>query len=544
MNKSLGIFIVYIIIITPFLTNFQTEKFEATENLIYIDNNNMDYSVNTAISNDYWISYNDGYADTTFGLTGWGIITMTIELTDTELAPYRHYIIDKLRVAFGSDIDPPGEIVDYEVWIERILPSNPYCGCHDIIASGTSTGDVWNIIDIDDTAIPNTGNLFIGINIEQSSDQYPCGVDQNQAGPTRAALMTYHGLGSWTDLFTYGFPGVWCLDVGIYPNSPPNTPSYLNPPNHEKNVDINDNLQWICSDPEGDSLTYDVYFGTVSNLKLVSIDQHLTFYDPPGAMDYNTKYYWEIVAKDEFGASSTGPIWDFTTLDNPNNPPFIPSHPNPENGSINITTNIVLNWIGGDPDVNDTVTYDVYFGSIPPFEKIASNISNTSIDPGLLTNGLTYFWNIVSWDNHGLSTNSPSWHFTTINPNNPPNKPNKPIGEISGKIEQNYTYITNTTDPDGDQIYYKWDWGDGTYSTWDGPYDSNLLVNASNNWDKGTYNIRVKAKDIYNLESNWSEPLIIRIEEKSKSDTSFVLNFFKRFIMLFPFMEKLINQII
>lgn len=541
MNKSLGIFLVCIIILTSFLTYFQTGKFEATGNFIYIDDSNLGYSVNSAISNDYWISYNDGYADNTFGLTGWGVITMAIELTDTELAPYRYYIIDKLHVAFGSDNDPQGVIVDYEVWIERFLPSDPCCGCHDIVATGTSTGDVWNIIDIDDTAIPNTGNLFIGINIEQSSDQYPCGVDQNQVGPTRAALMTYHGYGSWTDLFTFGFPGVWCLDVGIYPNSPPNTPSYLNPPNHEKNVDINDNLLWICSDPEGDSLTYDVYFGTVSNLKLVSINQHLTFYDPPGTMDYNTKYYWEIIAKDEFGASSTGPIWDFTTLDDPNNPPFIPSYPNPENGSINIATDIVLNWTGGDPDVNDTVTYDVYFGSIPPFEKIASNISNTSINPGLLNNDLTYFWNVISWDNHGLSTNGPNWHFTTINPNNPPNKPNKPYGENNGKIEQNYTYITNTTDPDGDQIYYKWDWGDGTYSTWDGPYDSELLVNASNNWSKGTYNIRVKAKDIYNLESNWSEPLTIRIEEKSKSDTSFLLNFFKRFIMLFPFMEKLLN---
>ena len=48
---------------------------------------------------------------------------------------------------------------------------------------------------------------------------------------------------------------------------------------------------------------------------------------------------------------------------------------------------------------------------------------------------LTYFWNVVEWDNHNASTIGPSWHFTTINPDNrPPNKPSKPSGQIKGKI--------------------------------------------------------------------------------------------------------------
>jgi len=46
--------------------------------------------------------------------------------------------------------------------------------------------------------------------------------------------------------------------------------------------------------------------------------------------------------------------------------------------------------------------------------------------------------------------------------NNPPNKPVKPSGQVSGNVTVEYIYTTNTTDPDRDQVYYNWSWGDGT----------------------------------------------------------------------------------
>ena len=115
-----------------------------------------------------------------------------------------------------------------------------------------------------------------------------------------------------------------------------------------------------------------------------------------------------------------------------------------------------------------------------PIQKIASNKSNTSINPGNLVNGLTYFWNVVAWNNHNVSTVGPSWHFTTINTDNrSPNKPNKPSGQTIGKIGENYSYTTSTTDPEADQLYYNWSWGDGTYSGWIGPYTNGETVNDS-----------------------------------------------------------------
>ncbi|GAI41845.1 unnamed protein product, partial [marine sediment metagenome] len=63
------------------------------------------------------------------------------------------------------------------------------------------------------------------------------------------------------------------------------------------------------------------------------------------------------------------------------------------------------------------------------------------------------------------------------------------------------------TDSDGDQVYYKWDWGDGSYSDWLGPYASGDETSATHTWSQGGYNIKVKAKDIRGYESEWSDPL-------------------------------------
>ena len=90
----------------------------------------------------------------------------------------------------------------------------------------------------------------------------------------------------------------------------------------------------------------------------------------------------------------------------------------------------------------------------------------------------------------------------------PPETPEKPEGPKQGAPEETYSYSSTTEDPDEDQIYYMWDWGDGNYSSWLGPYDSGETCTESYSWnEKGTYSVRVKAKDIYGKESDWSDPL-------------------------------------
>ena len=97
----------------------------------------------------------------------------------------------------------------------------------------------------------------------------------------------------------------------------------------------------------------------------------------------------------------------------------------------------------------------------------------------------------------------------------PPETPITPTGIAQGVINNEYTFTTTTTDPEGDQIYYMWDWGDGTNTTWLGPYDSGADASASHIWTEAeTYQLKVKAMDDYGQESDWSYPKTVYIVEK------------------------------
>ena len=126
--------------------------------------------------------------------------------------------------------------------------------------------------------------------------------------------------------------------------------------------------------------------------------------------------------------------------------------------------------------------------------------------------------------------------------NNPPNRPSKPYGPTEGNPNVEYTYTTSTTDPEGEQVYYQWKWGDGTQSIWYGPFNSGEETTAKKIWtSKGTYSITVKAKDINDAESDWSEPLSVTIP-RGKTISNPFLQFLQCYPNLFPLLQKLIQQ--
>ncbi len=111
---------------------------------------------------------------------------------------------------------------------------------------------------------------------------------------------------------------------------------------------------------------------------------------------------------------------------------------------------------------------------------------------------------IIVTENHLFGDPS----LTIAGKSQPPKKPNPPEGPPSGKAGTEYTYEATATDPDGDQIYYLFNWGDGTDSGWIGPHDSGEACSATHVWEKrGYYEIKVKAKDSNGAMSEWSDPL-------------------------------------
>ena len=75
-----------------------------------------------------------------------------------------------------------------------------------------------------------------------------------------------------------------------------------------------------------------------------------------------------------------------------------------------------------------------------------------------------------------------------------------------------YTFFITHVDPEGDQIFFIIDWGDGTNSGWLGPYNSGETIYITHYWtETGNYYMKYKTKDIYGSESEWSELNIIVI---------------------------------
>jgi hypothetical protein len=150
-----------------------------------------------------------------------------------------------------------------------------------------------------------------------------------------------------------------------------------------------------------------------------------------------------------------------------------------------------------------------------------------------LENNIMYLYHYYDYDkvvvldvNDEISRGEHTYYLPDLfleEENNPPNTPYKINGEIRGKINREYEYTTNTIDPDGDKIFFIFDWDDGSKSEWLGPYDSEENIVISHTWNvEGEYEIRVKAKDIYGYESEWSDPLYISMPINKRLDLNLI----------------------
>ena len=200
-----------------------------------------------------------------------------------------------------------------------------------------------------------------------------------------------------------------------------------------------------------------------------------------------------------------------------NSPPNTPGKPSgPTSGNIDVSYTYTTSTV--DPDDN-LVRYgwdwdgDNVVDEWTPYYHSGSTVTivHSWSTPG------TYHIKVKAEDELGLQSGFSESLTVVISSNSPPVKPSI-SGPTNGRIGVSYTYTAITSDPDGDKIYYMFDWGDGTTSGWLGPYNSGQSVSASHIWsNQGSYVIKVKAIDDPNgdgdisdgIESVWSDPLPI-----------------------------------
>ena len=96
-------------------------------------------------------------------------------------------------------------------------------------------------------------------------------------------------------------------------NQPPAAPCNPTPDDGADHVSPdNIRLRWSCGrDPDDDPETYDVYFGTTPEPNFIDTVGTRSYF--LGGIEPQTTYYWKVVAKDNRGGVTEGPLWSFTT---------------------------------------------------------------------------------------------------------------------------------------------------------------------------------------------------------------------------------------
>jgi len=104
--------------------------------------------------------------------------------------------------------------------------------------------------------------------------------------------------------------------------------------------------------------------------------------------------------------------------------------------------------------------------------------------------------------------------FSIILSNYKVDRPNKPTisGATLGLRGKEYIFTFTTNDPDNSEISYLIYWDDNSYTGWTQIQPSDKPLTLSHKWyEKDTYNVKAKVKNLQGIESEWSDPLPIKI---------------------------------
>lgn len=224
----------------------------------------------------------------------------------------------------------------------------------------------------------------------------------------------------------------YCLLHTTLLAGPPTAPFLTEPADHATKVSLYQFLRWeTSSDPDGNTLLYDIYLGDTpapplfrenlydgwtsgDGMEMVALIQildendvlrdHLDFLPFTLLLTPETTYYWKVVARDTQGNEVSSEVFSFTTA-RINSAPSLPVQVSPVNNAVNINkSNVTLMWQASIDAEGDPVTYRVYAGTSmnsgrPPL--LADGITTTSYTfPADLADQQVYYWQVAAVDGY------------------------------------------------------------------------------------------------------------------------------------------------
>ncbi|MGA2093622.1 MAG: hypothetical protein ABSH16_09470 [Sedimentisphaerales bacterium] len=337
----------------------------------------------------------DGYLNGHTGWYAWGHYALSEVRGSNSFTKYQN-LIDTL---LSRDGDNDGGIP------QQGSTAADYAWTTDIMQTASNMGLVGMKYTISGT-ITSGGSALAGVQMSGLP-----GVPVTDANGNYTATVTSGWIGTVTPIKTgYTFSPATITYTAVTSNqtaqnytvagTPPGQASAPSPSTGATGVDVNVILSWTAG---SGATSHDVYFGTAATPPFVQ-NQAGTSYDPPGALNAGTTYYWRIDEKNA-GGTTTGTVWSFTTLALPGQA----SAPSPSTGATGVDVNVILSWTAG----SGATSHDVYFGTAatPPFVQ---NQTGTTYDPpGALNPGITYYWRINEKNGSGVTTGT-LWSFTTL----------------------------------------------------------------------------------------------------------------------------------
>ena len=159
---------------------------------------------------------------------------------------------------------------------------------------------------------------------------------------------------------------------------------------------------------------------------------------------------------------------------------------------------VTLAW---DPNTeSDLAGYRVHYGTASGSYTSHTDVHNvTSFTVTGLTAGQTYYFAATAYDTSGNESGySNPLSYAVPAANGAPTTPATPTGASSALVNTSITFSTSATDPNGNSLEYRYDWGGGVLSNYGAASQSHGWAAA------GQYAVKAQARDSLGLESAWS----------------------------------------
>jgi hypothetical protein len=265
-----------------------------------------------------------------------------------------------------------------------------------------------------------------------------------------------------------------------------------------------------ATDPDKDQIMYIINWGdeTQSETELVNSGKGASATHIWAA---DGEYEVTAIAVDSKGAPCEKPSKIKTVKIVMNNPPDTPDMP--EGPSAGMTTvSYSFKVVTTDPD-GDKMKYTVDWGD-------GKGSTSGTLASGKATT-LTHKWSdpgnyeviVMATDSNGLSSEwSDALVIGIVKKNTKPGKPSTPSGVSSGKVGTTYTFTTSSSDPEKNDVWFTFDWGDGT-STNTNAVKSGTKASAQHSWNApGKYQVRATATDTEGAVSDVSNAKIVNVK--------------------------------